>query len=244
MEQMPYGWRGRIGLIYIASAYSMETEFHKMAPEGVTTHTTRISLSDDPSHFTLEDLQSLDERAIKAAKLLAQAPLKSIAYGCTSGSFVNGLEYDQQFIRRLEKLTSIPITTTANSVLQAIKALNVNKVAIATPYSDDVNHRAHEYFTSGGLSITNLTGLGIMNDYKISSLDLETIYNMAVETITADSEALFISCTGISALPMIRLLEKDLGVPVITSNQATFWHTLKIANIQSSNTEYGSLFQY
>ena len=35
-----YGWRARIGLIYMASSWVMEPEFHAMAPPGVTIHTT------------------------------------------------------------------------------------------------------------------------------------------------------------------------------------------------------------
>ncbi|HLS06585.1 MAG TPA: aspartate/glutamate racemase family protein [Bacillota bacterium] len=242
MERMPYGWRGKIGLIYIASAYAMETEFQKMSPEGVTTHTTRVALSDHPDYFSIDDLTNLDADVMEATKLLAQAPLKSIAYGCTSGSFVNGLDYDKQLIKRMEQIAKIPCTTTATAVLAAAEGLQVQNIAIATPYASDVNERAYEYFTSGGLTITNMTGLSMMNDYKISELNLQTIYNMATKTITNDSEAIFISCTGLSTLPLINALEKDLNVPVITSNQATFWHALKLAHIQSGQMQLGTLF--
>lgn len=243
VEHMPYGWRGKIGLIYIASAYAMETEFVKMSPPGVTTHTTRVALSEDPKHFTVDDLISLEDDAIDAARLLAQAPLKSIAFGCTSGSFVNGIAYDEQLIAQMESVSSIPCTTTATAVLNALKALSVNKIAIATPYAESVNELAYDYFTAGGLTITNMTGLGIMNDYKISKLDLNTIYQRAVDTVTDDSEAIFISCTGLSTVPLIKALEEDLNIPVITSNQATFWHALKIANIKSRQKNLGKLFE-
>lgn len=242
MEHMPYGWRGKIGLIYIASAYAMDTEFVKMSPPGVTTHTTRVALSDDPEHFTVDDLINLENNVLEAARLLAQAPLKSIAFGCTSGSFVNGRAYDEQLIKQMQSITSLPCTTTANAVLKALKSLEVNKIAIATPYAQTVNELAYEYFTTDGLSITNMTGLGIMNDYKISSISLNTIYQMAVDTVTDDSEAIFISCTGLSTVPLIKILEDDLNIPVITSNQATFWHALKIANITSRQKHLGELF--
>ena len=39
-----YGWRARIGLIYMASSTVMEPEFYAMAPEGVSIHTDRIIL--------------------------------------------------------------------------------------------------------------------------------------------------------------------------------------------------------
>src|SRR5699024_3498289 len=89
------GYRARIGLIYIASAYAMDVEFQMMAPNGVTTHTTRVKLSEDPSHFTPEDLVALEDRTLEATSVIAQAPLQAIAFGCTSGSFINGPAYDE-----------------------------------------------------------------------------------------------------------------------------------------------------
>lgn len=77
MKYAPYGWRGRVGLIYIASAYAMEVEFYHMAPPRVTTHTTRVALSDNPKQFTIDDLKHLDEDVLRATKLLAQSPIRS-----------------------------------------------------------------------------------------------------------------------------------------------------------------------
>src|SRR5699024_3854744 len=122
--------------IYIASAYSMEVEFNHMAPRGVTAHTTRIALSDDPEHFTVDDLLGLKDDVLEATRLLSQAPLNAIAFGCTSGSFVNGIRYDQEIIEQMEKIAGIPCTTTANSVAEAFKALQVKRIAIATPYAN------------------------------------------------------------------------------------------------------------
>src|SRR5690625_1957728 len=242
MELLPYGWRGKLGLIYIASAYSMDVESNMMAPKGVTNHTTSIALSDHPDHFTVDDLSSLREDVVLAAKLLAQAPLNAIAFGCTSGSFANGVIYDRQLIEEMESITKIPCTTTATAVVEATKALQVKKIAIATPYADDVNKLAHQFFSDSGLEITQLTGLGIMNDYKISSLDIHSIYQMAKEVNTDDAEAVFISCTGLSTAHLIEVLEEDLNKPVITSNQATFWHSLRLSGINSNIKDFGQLF--
>src|SRR5690625_3807386 len=171
MDHVPYGWRGKLGLIYIASAYSMDVEFNMMAPKGVTTHTTRVALSENPDNFTVDDLSSIRKDVLEATKLLAQAPLDTIAFGCTSGSFANGIAYDRQLIKEMENIAGVPCTTTATAVVEATKALQVKNIAIATPYADDVNKLAHQFFTDSGLNITKLTGLGLMNDYKISSLD-------------------------------------------------------------------------
>ena len=242
MDYAPYGWRGKIGLIYIASAYAMDVEFYRMAPKGVTVHTTRVALSDQPEHFTVDDLATLDHDAIQATRILAQAPLDVIAFGCTSGSFVNGIKYDQRLINKMEGVSKLPCTTTATAVVKATKALQVEKIAIATPYTDDVNTLAKQYFTDSGLKITNITGLGIMDDYEISNLDIKKIYDMAVAADTDDAEAVFISCTGLSAAHLIKELEEDLKKPVITSNQATFWHSLCLSGIGAKLDNFGQLF--
>lgn len=242
MNSLPYGWRAKIGLIYIASAYSMDIEFNNMAPKGVTTHTTRVALSDDPNYFSIDDLSGLEEDVLVATKLLAQAPLDVISFGCTSGSFVNGASYDQQLIKRMESISNIPCTTTATAVMEATKALKVTDIAIATPYTEEVNKLAHRYFTDGGLHVTNITSLGLTNDYKISELDSSAIYKMAINANTKNAEALFISCTGLQAASLITALEEDLKKPVITSNQATFWHALRLSGVGSEPTSFGSLF--
>ena len=242
VTDLPYGWRGRLGLIYIASAYSMEVEFNKMTPPGVTSHTTRIALSDQPECFSIEDLSTLDEKVLYATKLLAQAPIDAIAFGCTSGSFVNGVGYDQQLIKRMGNIANIPCTTTISAVIEAMEVLHIKNVAIATPYTNVVNKLADQFFTDSGLHITNMTGLGLNDDYAISALDARTIYDMAVKADTEDADALFLSCTGLSAVHLIESLEEDLQKPVITSNQATFWHTLRISNIASQIKGFGQLF--
>jgi len=49
----------------------------------------------------------------------------------------------QDLIKRMEQVSKgIPFTTTASAVVVALKYLHVKKVAIATPYVDDVNIRA------------------------------------------------------------------------------------------------------
>ena len=240
----PYGWRAKLGLIYIASAYAMEVEFQKMAPPGVTTHTTRVSLGDHPEQFSIGDLTNLRTDALQATKLLAQAPLQAIAFGCTSGSFVQGRSEDLTFIEEMERIAQIPCTTTANAIVHACKVLDVEKIAMASPYSLEVNELAHAYFREAGIEIDHMTGLGLMNDYAISALTLRDMYKMATQAYTEDAQALFLSCTGLATMPLIEKLEEDLGIPVVTSNQATLWHTLRLAKVKNRNTSFGTLFQH
>ena len=57
-----------------------------------------------------------------------------------------------------------------------------------------------------------------------------------------DADAVFLSCTTIRSVPIIAALERDLGRPVVTSNQAMVWHVLRQAGIADHLAGYGRLF--
>ena len=55
------------------------------------------------------------------------------------------------------------------------------------------------------------------------------------------SEAAFISCTAIRAVEAIEPIENDIDKPVVTSNQAMVWHTLRKLNVEERPQGYGRL---
>ena len=59
-----------------------------------------------------------------------------------------------------------------------------------------------------------------------------------------ESDGLFISCTNWRTFEIIKYLERDLGKPVITSNQAALWYSLRKIGIRDNITELGKLFEF
>ena len=55
------------------------------------------------------------------------------------------------------------------------------------------------------------------------------------------ADAYFLSCTAIRAAEAVEPLERELGRPVITSNQAALWRTLRDAGIEDCIEGYGRL---
>ena len=63
-----YGWRGRIGLLVPSINTTMETEFWRIAPDGVSVHSARIS---GGRHGTPEELRSMENASKAAARDVA-----------------------------------------------------------------------------------------------------------------------------------------------------------------------------
>jgi len=58
-----------------------------------------------------------------------------------------------------------------------------------------------------------------------------------------EAEAVLISGTGLPTLGIIDRLERDLGKPVVTSQQASLWRALRLIGIADPVTGYGRLLR-
>lgn len=234
---MVYGWRGKIGLIYLAPGVPLEIEAHKMVPEGVAILTTRIP----HKMATPEELMKLANYIEEASSLLAQAKPDLIVFGCTAGSFIRGIGYDKEIINKIESHVGIPAITTSTAAIDSLNALKVKKLAVATPYIDEVNQHERSFIEDSGFKITSIKGLGLLGN--MAFVENEQMYRLAKEVFTEDADALFISCTGLSVIGIIETLEEELKRPVVTSNQATIWAALRRINVRDKIKGFGTLFR-
>ena len=59
--------------------------------------------------------------------------------------------------------------------------------------------------------------------------------------MAADAEALFISCTALRSALVAAEIEKALGRPVVTSNQASAWNCLRLCGEETTHPQWGRL---
>jgi maleate isomerase len=216
----------------------MEPELNRMVPEGVTVYTTRITSSGSNA---IERLLNYDSALEPAAKALA--PISDvIIYGCTTGSLVKGIGWDQEIIQRIEKETGIAASTTSTAVVDALTEIGVKRVSVATPYVEALNIRVKQFLEGHGFEVVSLKGLGQVAGVEgIGKNTPEVGYRLSKEVYTPKADAIFISCTNLRTIEIISKLENDINKPVITSNQASMWKALKMINVLEPIQGYGLL---
>lgn len=238
-----YGERGRIGLLYPSSGWVMEPEMYAMAPEGVIAVTTRLKLES----VTADSVAKLADQVVQASDLLVDACADVIVLGCTSGSFILGSGYDRSIIERIhEAAPGKEASTTATAVVHALKALGVTKVAVGTPYIDEINERAERFLTAEGFEVVSFKGLGLADDAVINSLTRDEIRALIRDADCEEADAVCLLCTSIKGVDILEEMEAELGKPVITAIQATFWealHLLGTIDVPGEVKGFGSLFQ-
>jgi maleate isomerase len=65
----------------------------------------------------------------------------------------------------------------------------------------------------------------------------------AVARAATDADGIFISCGNLRSFEAIEPLEKDTGLPVVTSNQAGLWQALRMAGVQERLPNLGRLLR-
>jgi maleate isomerase len=241
-----YGRRGRIGLIVPASNTVCEPEMAKLSPDGVATYSTRVLF--EP---TINGLKAMKEHVERAGLELSSEGISNIiAFCCTVGSMIGGADYDENLIRLLEETTGVPAITTTTAVKAALEALGVKCMAVATPYTREINRIERNVLEAMGYRVTRIMGChedvppNQFTNEMIGGLPPEEAYRIAMEVDDSSNEAIFISCTNFRAVEIIDRLENVTGKPVISSNQATMWHALRKMDVGDSIAGFGRLMEH
>jgi maleate cis-trans isomerase len=242
MKTAPCGWRARIGIIYPASGLA-DMEYFELCPPGVSVHVTRASVPREGS-VTLEDMTELAEgkQLAQLAQDLSTVRPGAVAWTCTSGSFSKGPEWDRKLCQIITENAGCPGITTSTSVVNALKALGVRKVAVATPYEPRINEKLVKYIQHHGIAVTRCTGLALATDWEIGNLDPLRLNDLLRGVDSPEADAVFLSDTGIVLSPVAACLEADLGKPVFSANMATMWYALRLAGVREAQAGLGRLF--
>ncbi|HEY8477118.1 MAG TPA: aspartate/glutamate racemase family protein, partial [Chloroflexota bacterium] len=235
-----YGWRGRIGMLVPSVNTVCEYDFYRMAPPGITCHAARIRNSRGDRSDTLAMLQHVE----RAADELASAHVDVVTFVCTSGSFVEGRSGEAELCARIRRVAGVPVVTTSGAVAEALSALGVRRLVMATPYIAELNEAEVRFLQEHGFEVLREKGMGIVDAYSIAIPTPQDVYRFVREEVwDPQADAVFISCTNLCALDAIGPLESDLGVPVVTSNQATFWGALRALGCGDPVKGFGRLLE-
>ena len=235
-----YGWRAKIGLITPMSE-NAEHAFHIYAPEGVSFASMKINFPGP----TPEGLIILTDKLEETAAAFKDYPLDLVVFGCTSGSCIKGFGWDQECINKIERASGKPGLTTSTAVLESLRALGSKKIAVLTPYPEDTNQAEKTFLEDNGFEVTNIIGMDMTQFMKngpfFEEADEYFLYQHAMNVDLKGADTFFLSCMGLTTMEIIDDLELALGVPVVTSHQATFWSALRHCEVGEKMPRFGKL---
>ncbi|HUZ73558.1 MAG TPA: hypothetical protein VMU87_11275 [Stellaceae bacterium] len=235
----PYGYRAKIGMVLPGVNTITEPEFYRIAPRGVSIHTTRVMLT---GKATPESYLRMERDIERAAAELETAEVDVATWVCTSG----GALLDRHKIE--EKITRIigcPAASTLTSAIAALKALDIKRIALGTPYVGFINETEIEVLEKEGFKVVSMYGLelGATQEERrgIGRVPPQSLHRFARHIDHPEADAIFFSCANVSGVEELAEIEAACGKPVITSNLVTIWHALRLAGINDKLQGFGRL---
>lgn len=229
----------RIGLLVPSSNTTVEPEFYRALPRGVTLHTARLYLTRIAPEAILGMVADMEAQA----KLLASADVDVIVLGATAPSFLNGLGYDRELIAKVEAATGRKATTTSTALVEAIRHIGAKRVVLGSAYDEKVNGIARAFLEASGFEVTGMKGLSLVDNLVVGRLAADTAYDLALEVNRDDADAIVLACTNWQTMDAIERIERATGKPVISTTQASIWAALRAVGHTEPVAGYGRLLR-
>ena len=229
----------RIGLITLASDFRIEKDFNNIIyGKDIDLYCNRIKCYNPLTNETLKKMA--DDIPSVTKDILPDQKLDCVAYGCTSGTIAAGYKSIFEKVNSVKPNTKV--TTPITSAINAMKSLNIKKLSIFTPYTNEINQSVINYFEKENIEIDELSYFDIASDLDIGKVDPQYLFDALSKLDISKSDALFISCTALPVLSLIAELEKKINKVVLSSNQTLIWDTLKEINYNNKVEGFGELF--
>jgi maleate isomerase len=229
----------RIGLIIPSSNRMVEQEMVRAFPAGVQPHITRLRMT-GANHLAFADLLP---RIEDAGRALVDARCDAIAFHCTANSMQGGSAGEEQILAALARAGAERATTTITAIQLAFDELAATRIVLLTPYSAATTEHEAAFLRASGYDVLSATGFALAGSDAYCSTPPQFWRDRTAEAARPDADAYLISCANISVFGVIEELEARLARPVVTSNQAVVWETLRLIGWRDCRGCPGQLFE-
>jgi maleate isomerase len=226
------------GMLIPSTNTTVEIEYNRLLPETLQLHAARLGKDGaTPFHPSLKS--DIDYQS----KMLGNARVEVIGLTQTSASlFEDG--YDEDVKRRMTKGAGVPAFTSAEAIGDAVRALGARRIAIVTPYSDQVVALSKRYYeTRFGLEVVAAEGFGATDAYAIGGLNAGHAIEAFTRIDKPEVEALIVPGGAFQTMRHLAEWEKRFGKPVITTNQAALWAAMVAMKIRTPLPGLGRLLE-
>lgn len=217
----------RIGLIVPSSNVTMETELPALfARNSATTgrrftfHSARMRMTS----VTPEALAAMNAQGERCAVELADAECDVLAYACLVAVMAAGpgAHHQAEATLRVAAGGHTPVVTSAGALIDGIRALDAERVAMIAPYAPPLTARVVAYLADAGIHVVDAVSLNITDNCAVGRLDPRNPLGLLERLDLRRAEALVLSaCVQMPSLGAVEAAGALTGLPTLSAATAT-----------------------
>lgn len=215
-----------------------ETQIDQKMPSNIR----HVSLTLNFTHGTEEEFRaSMPRYESKAAEFAAMKVDLIIPAGAPPFMLL-GYGGERQTIRNWEQKYGIPMFTSGQNHVRALKSLGIKKFVGASYFGEKMNGVFTRYFTEAGFQVLTMEGIAVefADVPKLTEQQITAHINKLFDK-HPDAQGVYMLGSAWRTLNMIEALEQRVGVPVVHAVPARCWETLIRFGIRQPIPGYGRL---
>ena len=231
-------WRGLVGCIKPTMRPGGLEELIRMLPEGIGI----IPLFLDISEGSTDEFKRVPATVEPLVAKLAKQGCDIIHPEGAPPFMMLGYDGEARLIAEWERKFGKQIFTSGTNHVRALRALNIKRFVGATYFTGPINDMFAKYFTDAGFETLGMEGISTAFE-NVGQLSSHEVYAHVKACFLKNpgAQAIYLLGSGWRVLPIIDLLEQDLGVPVIHPVPARCWEIQRRLNVRQPVTGYGRL---
>ena len=206
-------------------------------------HFSRLGGYDEDQIPDEQQMQGLGASDLEdPLRLLMGVKPDVVIYGCTSATLTHGPAFDRKLAEMIRATSGAATVTAAGALVSALNALGAKRIGFASPYVPAINDMAISFLSEEGISTIARSEVAeaLSNDGQ-GALSPQQVFDLGLKSDHPDAEALVLSCTDMRSVEIIAELEAATGKPVISSNQAMLYQSLKAIGFPDPLEGFGAL---
>jgi maleate isomerase len=234
-----YGRTGRIGAVIPANNSVIEPEWWSVMPPGAALYATRILARGD---LTPAAVRGMEREVDRAVDELDATGVDVIAYCDMVTTFIMQAGWNEAKVAEMSRRTGTACVSAWTALRDALRALEVHRFALGTPYPAAIHAMAPPFFGGQGFEIVADATLDIVKMRDVPTVQPDRLAAF-VDGLRRDrAEAVILLATDLPTFGSIATLERRLGLPVLTSNQTILWRALRTAGNTARVASLGRIF--
>ncbi len=226
------------GVLIPSTNTTVEIEYNRLLPPTLQVHVGRLGKDGNTPFFP-----SRNEDVAYQAAMLGSAKVEVVCLAQTSASLFDD-DYDAATKRRMTDGAGVASLTSAEAIGRAVRALGARRIAIVSPYSEEVLGRAQHYYeTRYGLEVMAMEGFGATDSYAIGALSADNATEAFTRLDRPEIEVLVVPGGNFPTMTHIVEWERQFRKPIITTNQAALWAMMGVMRITAPLSGLGRLLE-
>lgn len=205
-----------IGLIVLQSDETIEREFRMyFSPHDYDLYVSRVPSAETVS---AENLAKMTGEITRAAKLFPRSIIFDVvAYGCTSGTSVIGVEKVDDLIRA--GCNCAAVSNPASALIWACREGGIKRLGFLSPYVEEVSNVLRDLLRDEGIETQVFGSFEEPLETNVAHIDGPSLINAALQLSDPQKiDGLFLSCTNLRTIDVLEEIELQSGLPCLSSN--------------------------